>query len=201
MAKVLTEQKTKSYRWRKFRGPIVAGSEDANLVLSHVLSGGAYARRRALGAQDLNKLFRPEGGPPNVGTICPVIAMVSTLTSTFRFKVGVFKGVGNSMDRICYVSAKAGGYRTSCIAPRPGGGANDTEAILPADDAGTSAYYCHQLACVDDYGNTVDKIDADSANGKGYIAFDLNGVTDLIINTHSTLPTSSRVYFEVGGLY
>jgi len=196
MAKVRVEQQTHSYRWRQFKDPVAVDSEDTALVLSHVLSGGSFNRRTALGAKSLTKLFEAEGAPPNVVAVCPIIGGMATLTCSFRFDVAVFKGKGNSMDRICLVSARPGGYRTSSIAPPPGGGALDTVPV-----ATTSAYYCEEIGLVNDYGNTVDILDGSDDNGKGYIAFDANGAVDIIINTHSTILSTSQVYFEIGGLY
>lgn len=196
MAKVKTEQQTRSYRWRKFRGPIVAGAEDTSIVLSHVLSGYSYQRRTALGAQSLTELFKSDGSPPNVAAVRPVIGGMATLTCSFRFEVGVFKGYGNSMDRICLVSARPGGWRTSSIAPPPGEGALNAVPVVTA-----SAYYCEEMGLVNDYGNTVDLIDASDDNGKGYLAFDLNGATDIVINTVSTIIDAGQLYFEIGGLY
>lgn len=184
-------QKTKSFRWRLFRGPIT--SADANLNFNGINSGGCWNKRKSLGAIKLDELFKEEGFVPNVITIAPVAGPNSGLN--IRFFVGVYKGPGNNMDRICLVSAKTGGYSISAVAPRP---------EIPGSPVAigiASARYCDQIAFADDYDNSIDRRDCTSGGGKGYIAFDLNGATDLMVRTHSTLTANKSVWFEAGGLY
>ena len=124
-----------------------------------------------------------------------VAAVLENTQANINAKFGIYavRGQSNSLDRICAVSAVAGTYICSALAPTA------ETVLVTTPDYPLSTFYADTLFVTKNYGRTITRLDCASENGKGVLVFDTFGANEIVAALISTIPVSAKLSFELAG--
>ncbi len=182
MAKMRVELVTMHHKWQTFRSGITGTSPtiDFSSGMAHPTLAGPYSRQDTIFMKTVDELFGSDH--PNAIMIAP-FSESCTVNENAKFRIDVYRGVGNLLDRICYASSVTGTYLFSALG----------DGTLIA----TSGRYHDTIILTNDFNHAITLIDAGGDNGKGVIQFDLEGVGMIGVNTISTF--TGKMGFEYSG--